>query len=525
MSGASATWTGLTVTPVAAPVLPDEFQAAIKQAGLRHQASWSVGPVGPSAVGPAAEAVAGVSADALGAPAPSMSITVPRTPGAAVGNVLLIDHGGAYSWARPQQSQAPAAAAADAVGAADAVDGADNAAPSPASFVLTAAELLGGPLPPAAGVEAFGALPHLLHKVISVFAYPLISGVANAVIRDREMHHHPYELRLIGDTEAADVVADQLTRQQWESLSGEPCLLLLHGIFGTSRGTFTGVLDGNQAQSLPSMIPALRAVYGNRILAFDHPTVSVGPQENAQQFLSRVPADLPLTFDVLVHSRGGLVARCIAGGSGLDTQQVAFRKVVFAGTPNDGTEIAAPALIGQLIDRMTSFLHFVPPIGPPGTVAAVLTSVLEVVKVFGQGIEGGMPGLTDMQPGSPLLTALNHPASPATPAPYFEIDANYRPDGSLRWLMRGFDDVEDDAVFGGAANDVAVPSAGVGEDALEAGETTPGPGFPVPEESSLHYPAGGVWHCTYFEQAQTHARLHDWLLSGPGPAVAPASAG
>ena len=517
-TGVTATWAGVTVTPVAAPALPDEFQAALTQAGLRHQASWSVGPVGP--VRPAGAPAAGVAADVEAASAPTMSIRVPRIPGAAVGNVLLIDHGGAYTWARPQEapwSQQPEGAAV--LAGAAAADVAEAPA-TEASFVLSAAELLGGP-PPAttatAGTEAFGALPHLphlLHKVISVFTYPLISGVANAVIKDREMHHHPYELRVIGDTEAADVVADQLTRQQWESLSGQPCLLLLHGIFGTSRGTFTGVLDGNPAQSLQSMIPAFRTVYGNRILAFDHPTVSVGPQENAQQFLSRVPADLPFTFDVLVHSRGGLVARCVAGGSGLDPQKVTFRKVVIAGTPNDGTEIAAPGLIAQLIDRMTSFLHFVPPIGPPGTVAAVLTSVLEVVKVFGQGIEGGMPGLTDMQPGSPLLTALNHPATPPQPPPYFEIDADYRPDGSLRWLMRGFDDVEDDAVFAKAANDVAVPSAGVGETALNVGENVPGPGFPVPETAALHYPSGVVWHCTYFEQAQTHAHLRDWLLSG-----------
>ncbi|HTC70001.1 MAG TPA: hypothetical protein VK662_10570 [Acidothermaceae bacterium] len=493
-AGVTATWAGVAVTPIPAPVLPDEFQAAIKQAGLRHQASWSVSPTaGP----PAGAAVAAAAAAA--APAPTMSITVPRTAGAAVGNVLLIDHGGVYTWERPQVQHA--AALAESPGAVAA----------PASFVLSAAELLGGPTPPspppppAGSPEAFGALPHLLHKVISVFAYPLISGVANAVIKDREMHHHPYELRIIGDTEAADVVADQLTRQQWESLSGAPALLLLHGIFGTSRGTFTGILDGNPAQSLPSMIPTLRTVYGNRILAFDHPTVSVGPAENAQQFLSRVPADLPFTFDVLVHSRGGLVARCIAASN---PAQVKYRKVVFAGTPNNGTEIAAPALIGQLVDRMTSFLHFVPPVGPPGTVAAVLTSVLEVVKVFGQGIEGGMPGLTDMQPDSALLTTLNASPTPAPPpsTPYFEIDANYRPDGSLKWLMRGFDDVEDDAVFGGAANDVAVPSAGVGD-------TPPGPGFPVPETSALHYPSGVVWHCTYFEQAQTHADLRSWLVT------------
>jgi pimeloyl-ACP methyl ester carboxylesterase len=514
MSGgtaATATWAGVSVTPVEAPILPDEFQAAMKQAGLRHQASWSVSP--------AAAPAAGAAVTAEAAAAPTMSITVPRTRGSEIGTVLLIDHGGAYTWERQQQAPAVASVVEDPA-----------AEPVPATFHLSAAELLGGPSPsasapapgtsapapstsaPAGSPETFSALPHLFHKVISAFTYPLISGVANAVIKDREMHTHPYELRIIGDTETADVVADQLSRQQWESLSGGPALLLLHGIFGTSRGTFTGILDGNPAQSLASMIPALRTVYGNRILAFDHPTVSVGPAENAQQFLSRVPADLQFTFDVLVHSRGGLVARCIAAS---DPAQVKYRKVVFVGTPNDGTEIAAPALIAQLVDRMTSFLHFVPPIGPPGTVAAVLTSVLEVVKVFGQGIEGGMPGLTDMQPGSALLAALNKPATPAAPpsTPYFEIDANYRPDGSLKWLMRGFDDVEDDAVFGGAANDVAVPSAGVGETTLAAGETVPGPGFPVPETSALHYPAGVVWHCTYFEQAQTHAELRSWLVT------------
>jgi hypothetical protein len=508
MSGVSATWTGVTVTPVPAPTLPPEFQTAIASAGLRHQASWSVAPpvTGPLAaeVGPAAAAVEA-----------SMSITVPQTRGSEVGTVLLIDHGGAYTWERQQQAPAVAALAEDVVA------GDSAAEPAPATFQLSAAELLGGapapetsggaPAPdtsgaaPAPHADAALALPHLFHKVISAFTYPLISGVAHAVITDREMHTHPYELRIIGDTRDADVVADQLSRAQWESLSGAPCLLLLHGIFGTSRGTFTGVLDGNPAQSLPSMIPAMRAVYGQRILAFDHPTVCVGPQDNAQQFLSRVPADLPFTFDVLVHSRGGLVARCIAASN---PAQVTFRKVVFVGTPNDGTEIAAPGLIGQLVDRMTSFLHFVPPVGPPGTVAAVLASVLEVVKVSGQGIEGGMPGLTDMQPGSALLTTLNAATgSPPSPqVPYFEIDANYQPDGTLKWLTRGFDHVEDDAVFADAANDVAVPSAGVGE-------TVPGPGFPVPSTSALHYPLGDVWHCTYFDQPPTHASLQSWLLT------------
>ena len=139
----------------------------------------------------------------------------------------------------------------------------------------------------------------------------------------------------------------------------------------------------------------------------------------------------------------------------------------------------------------------------------MLASVLEVVKIFGQGIEGGMPGLTDMQPGSALLTSLT--GNPQAQVRYFEIDANYQPDGALKWLTRGFDHVEDDAVFAGAANDVAVPSLGVGE-------TVPAAGFPVPAPSALHYPLGDVWHCTYFDQSQTHTSLKSWLLTPTGAA-------
>jgi hypothetical protein len=184
---------------------------------------------------------------------------------------------------------------------------------------------------------------------------------------------------------------------------------------------------------------------------------------------------------------------------------VTFKKIVFVGTPNHGSAIASPENLGQLIDRFTSFLSVVPPLGPVGTVTAVMTSVLEVVKVFGQGIEGGMPGLTDMAPESTLIATLDAPDTAESPV-FFEIDANYEPAGSLLSLTHDADRIEDDLVFAKVANDVAVPSTGVGN--VDPGTD---PRFPIPEDQSHHYPAGNVWHCSYFDAEPTHQLLGSWL--------------
>ena len=52
----------------------------------------------------------------------------------------------------------------------------------------------------------------------------------------------------------------------------------------------------------------LKDTYGDRIFAFDHFSVSRTPDENARMLLEGLP-DQTTTFDVVTHSRGGLVLR------------------------------------------------------------------------------------------------------------------------------------------------------------------------------------------------------------------------
>ena len=50
------------------------------------------------------------------------------------------------------------------------------------------------------------------------------------------------------------------------------------------------------------------ALYGDRIFAFNHFSLSRTPEENARMLLEGLP-DKTFQFDVITHSRGGLVLR------------------------------------------------------------------------------------------------------------------------------------------------------------------------------------------------------------------------
>ncbi|WUI60523.1 hypothetical protein OG774_22620 [Actinomycetospora sp. NBC_00405] len=57
----------------------------------------------------------------------------------------------------------------------------------------------------------------------------------------------------------------------------------------------------------------LERAYDGRIIAFDHPTASVPPEQNAKALLRLIPDDVHLELDIVCHSRGGLVARILDG--------------------------------------------------------------------------------------------------------------------------------------------------------------------------------------------------------------------
>ena len=87
------------------------------------------------------------------------------------------------------------------------------------------------------------------------------------------------------------------------------------------------------------------------VIAFDHPTLATGPDENVDwlaRWLAEVPSEV--TFDVVAHSRGGLVGRVLAeraadvGLSG----KVTVRNFVMVASPNAGTVLALRKTHGSL---------------------------------------------------------------------------------------------------------------------------------------------------------------------------------
>jgi CHAT domain-containing protein len=84
-----------------------------------------------------------------------------------------------------------------------------------------------------------------------------------------------------------------------------PVLVLLHGTFSNTQGTF-----GKLWQEHPHKVRELFARYGHCVYGFDHPTLLVSPIDNALMLARALPDGARV--HLLTHSRGGLVAEVLA---------------------------------------------------------------------------------------------------------------------------------------------------------------------------------------------------------------------
>ena len=172
-------------------------------------------------------------------------------------------------------------------------------------------------------------------------------------------------------------------------------LLFVHGTFSTAAGGF-GALPA-------ATLDKLATRYGRRVLAAEHPTLSVDPLANATAMLEQLPAGRRIPVDIVAHSRGGLLARVLAAAAVADPAfPLRVRRIVYVATPNAGTPLADPHLLDQYVNRMSTMLNLVPD-GPWSVVTDVFDGVLTGVKVLAHGAVGGLPGLAAMNPGGPWL--------------------------------------------------------------------------------------------------------------------------
>lgn len=286
-------------------------------------------------------------------------------------------------------------------------------------------------------------------------------------------------------------------------LIGRRSLLLIHGTTSTTAGAFAGL-----ARS-PAVLDRLATLYQGRVLGFNHHTLSVPVAQNVRQLyaaLAEAPGEYP--FDVICHSRGGLVARALAhladedvaaftGSAWQRPAHVKLRigRIVFVATPNAGTALADPPRIPHFVERLTNYVNMLPD-------AALTIGAGALLSVAGAVAEVGLPrlpGLADQAPGSPLQQKLAPP--PGGTQGFHAFCANYEPEGSL---VSVFKNTAVDRIFETEPNDLVVPTGGVART----------PYYDLPADRVFRFePGRHVHHSAYFAQPE-FAKAAEWLEAG-----------
>jgi len=452
---------------------PDMVEQALQEAGLEDQGSLSAPAGAASFAGPTNHMV-------LDRPIAQNRIEF----------AIYRDESGVISLHRPLPSP-PTAAMLAATAAA------------PASRSLRYVIPMRHAPTPTGGVPQMAMLGGIAGKVIR-FVGRAVTGIAgDAVYAAAKLWEDRYrpEGFLWGGT-LADLLAATPTPPSdanWQALQGNKSLLFIHGTISSTLGGYAGL------RNFPNEAALLYAKYGSRVIGFNHHTLTKSVPQNAVDFLSGMkPGNYQ--FDVISHSRGGLLARALKELTTAELGQlvdpvwtppagfnVQIGKVVLVGTPNVGTPLANPTDLPEAVSRLASIASSF-----SQDVAAVGLGAL--FAIFGGILEGGLgalPGLEDMNPGNPFLAQLNAASTDNTP--YYGIEANFQPTGGLATAI---ENNGVDALFLGVANDLVVPTLGVSDVN----------GQPLPGAQVDAYPqSANVYHTDYFYQQGTWDSIQGFL--------------
>jgi hypothetical protein len=282
----------------------------------------------------------------------------------------------------------------------------------------------------------------------------------------------------------------------WDKLQKGRALLLLHGTFSTARSAFSDFP--------PALHEALAVQYGGRVFAFDHPTLHHSPQENAQEFFTRLPQGASLDLDIVTHSRGGLLGRELIEQQthfASAERKIRVHKAIFVAAPNLGTILTDGDHGVDLLDRYTNLLTDL----PDDAFTLTMEGVLALVKILAHGALVALPGLNCMLPQGAYLSRLNTSTRPYTQ--YYAVASNFVPTGpGLLARFGSFVAGRFIASVFGEDNDGVVPTRGSYESALTA------TAFPIPTASRLVLdPEDQVHHCNYFSNGKVTTRIVEWL--------------
>ena len=276
--------------------------------------------------------------------------------------------------------------------------------------------------------------------------------------------------------------------EQGKPVSPNRSLLLIHGTFSNTASAYKDLAKS-------TFFDRVKDAYDDRIFGFDHFSLCRTPEENARMLLEALP-EQTTTFDVVTHSRGGLVLRNLVertGQFGPLSRRFKLGRAVLVASPNDGTPLATPQRWEDTIGWIANLLELFP--DNPFTTGSAF--VADGLVWLANRASGDIPGLHSMDGEGDLIAAIQSPPGPPATA-YSALVANYQPTDKIlqRLLDVGLDQ------FFGSANDLVVPSEG---------------GWRIERSSSVFIPAtrigcfgpGGnlpinsVTHVSFFSHAET----------------------
>jgi pimeloyl-ACP methyl ester carboxylesterase len=291
-------------------------------------------------------------------------------------------------------------------------------------------------------------------------------------------------------------------------------LLFVHGTFSNAGN----MLDEFTTHSARGRRFLTRAVQGadryDRILCFEHPTLSVSPIINALE-LGRALAGSSGQIDVIAHSRGGLVVRwwLEAFGSSLRLDPAARVRAVLAGSPLNGTSLAAPDKIQHalsLVSNVGTFAQYAlklagtanPFLWVGGKLVEVIVSVTGALAKtpIVDALAALVPGLAGQSRVSNNHEINRLRVGPVSVAPaYFAIVSNFETEDPGWRFWRNFrkdrvGDLASDVVFPGN-NDLVVDTSSMTDFGV--------PGLALAGDACDFGTSATVWHCSYFREARS----------------------
>jgi beta-lactamase superfamily II metal-dependent hydrolase len=417
-------------------------------------------------------------------PEPSLQISIPRSDRPSV---LLVEdvESGRFRWVF-----------ADAPSTSGQARRGGPAAPNTTTFTV--------PLEPTGGATR-GVASAVAKKVLRV----VVPKLADAVLKKAGLHvarwwedaHRVETLRLFGPSSYRLAPGDQrLGFQEAKTLAAGPALLMLHGTMAQAHTSF---------RALPEQVVRdLGIRYGGRVFAYDHYTLSRTPGDNAARLVEELGhiarRGMRFEFDVVAHSRGGLVARELAELAATN-DLIGVRSITFVATPNSGTPLCSPAHLDSYVSQLTNLLTFV----PDNPVVDSLDTVLALVQHLLVGAFDGIAGIRAMDPSDSRLAALNA-AGPPDGVVMRAMSSDYEPPEGTRRARRLRDAVID-RIFDKAANDLMVPT-----DSVVGPKEAP----LVTADNWLRLkPGDDVDHGSYWTNERSLSMLLRWL--GAAPVLAP----